>query len=375
SSGAGAAADASIRAGAVLLAKKGLLTMKFAAAIKPTLGALAIGFTYGALALAGGPSADGGAGGRTEGEAAGSRAVEPAVVELTGGEAATPDADAPSGPTTYAEWMATPPAAGVPEALAATVAPGAHTPPSTRLGPAADVFVAAPQAFVAAPQVRPLVGFTPSSRAAVALEAEHWKLKASGLQKKVESLRLKARALREQRGPDVEIQALEVESEVDLTLAEVKLCEARAEQLREGLEQRPSAALGPPAATASPPAATSPIQAPTPAGMPDWNSHAYQYPTSGPPAGGGADGPSPGPADQTAPELHANALAGHRERLRAAIQELEAVTTTIIPEAENELAKQLAKQLEQLRAMNEKLQARLDELERQNKIQRPTIAY
>ncbi|HYO26264.1 MAG TPA: sigma-70 family RNA polymerase sigma factor, partial [Lacipirellulaceae bacterium] len=281
SSGAGAAADASIRAGAVLLAKKGILTMKFAAAIKPTLGALAIGFTYGALALAGGQSADGGPGASTEGEGAVSRAAAPAVVELTSGEIATPDGGAPSGAAVlvapaagdYAEWMATAPApGGVPRAATTTVAPGAASPALPHLAPAADVFVAAPQPIVA-PQVIPLPGATPSSGAAVALEAEHWKLKASGLQKKAESLRLKARALREQRGADVEIRALEVDSEVDLTLAEVKLCEARAEQLREGLEQRPSAAWGSPAATASPPAATSPIQAPTPAGMPDWNSH------------------------------------------------------------------------------------------------------
>jgi RNA polymerase sigma factor (sigma-70 family) len=86
------------------------------------------------------------------------------------------------------------------------------------------------------------------SVAALKLEGEYWDLKAAGLKKKAEALRLKAdeaEALRAVGKVGLsESEALEVVAEAELTLAEVKLCEVNAQRVRDALEERTKAEKG-----------------------------------------------------------------------------------------------------------------------------------
>lgn len=83
------------------------------------------------------------------------------------------------------------------------------------------------------------------SVAALKLEGEYWALKAAGLKKKAEALGVKAKEADALKAagqlPQAESNTLEIAAEVDLTLAEVKLCEMNAQRVRDALEAREKA--------------------------------------------------------------------------------------------------------------------------------------
>jgi hypothetical protein len=67
------------------------------------------------------------------------------------------------------------------------------------------------------------------------LEIEYWDLKAHGLQKKADALRMKAKGMQE-RGTGSEAERLEAEADAELTLAEMKLSQLNGRRAKDALE-------------------------------------------------------------------------------------------------------------------------------------------
>jgi RNA polymerase sigma factor (sigma-70 family) len=286
--GAEASTAGTITAGALTLANKGILAMKIAAAAKPALGLLAVGMTAGALAIAKAEppqitaSADGAVIELVAGELAADAttgepqapAVEPSIDAVLADVDVTVDiaeADLSVTPITAPAEVAVDQHVDISEdaevaieLLAETrvetedeeivadvliTAPtGSPVPvvmpyPSTQPGPGAD----APRLDVLMPRLQaislpPAEALAASAAGAagdaeaLGLEMEHWKLKASGLQKKSHAMRVRAQALA-RSGAGTEVDVLSLEADAELALAEVKLCEARARQIQSSLER------------------------------------------------------------------------------------------------------------------------------------------
>ncbi len=334
--GAEASTAGAMTAGALTLANKGILAMKIAAAAKPALGLLAVGMTAGALAIAKADppriiaSADG------------------TVVELVAGEGAAPAVDGVAADvdvdvTAQIQDVGSgappvePPLPGIDhvadvqdvnldiELLAETriesvneeivedvliTAPtGSPVPvvmpyPPAQPGPGADsprlqaISLPPAEALIAA------VAGAAGDAEALQLEMEHWKLKASGLQKKSHAMRAKAQALAGS-GAGTQVDVLELEADAELALAEVKLCEARARQIQSSLERLKHAqGAGAQSAdvliqrvAAAPPDAPSPSQPVLPTPSPG----AAPAPTPGPSITAVLSPPAVGPAAALTP--------------------------------------------------------------------------
>jgi hypothetical protein len=185
-----------------------------------------------------------------------------------------------------------------------------------------------------------------SSRAALEIELQYWTLKASGLSKKAEALKLKAGSI-DVSSDSEQIMVLEIESEAELTLAEVKHCEAMAQQLKDDLARRqetrtaPSATLAPGAvapAAGMPPSAVPTLPAPGATYAPPQN-YGGQSPQLLTPQNSYVDPANPhvGPAVVLSPTETTPAVQMQYETL--------------------------SRQITALQAQNERLQRRLEELE------------
>lgn len=389
--------------------------MTFAAAAKLAIGLLAVGMTAGVLALAAAapPSAGNDSGttiielAATDGPSSAplaTPAVEPQqVLAAVSGEAPTgqlsvvttapvaenttataaPAAGLPGQPRAGAR-IATPALTTTPPAQVAASTPaadGSQLPPPAPAGtlsvdggainitaPAGaltlqsatvDPTVASTAPAIAPPQVASSYSYansvqttapsTTSSRAAIEIELHYWTLKASGLSKKAEALKLKAQSINATTDAE-RVEVLEIESEAELTLAEVKHCEAMAQQLKDDLS-RPSQ----PAQTFTAPVPGIPGAAP---------------PVTEPPVGGIPTAPQPA-GDYAPPQLD---VAQARTPLTPQNTYVVPVNPPVGPGATSpyvpggtaavqQQVQALSNELDALRAMNQRLQERVQELE------------
>jgi RNA polymerase sigma factor (sigma-70 family) len=271
----------SITPGAALLAKQGLLAMKYAAIVKPMLGLFAVGVTAGAIALAAAKGDGQGAGDGSGVDAA----ATTAVVDLFASNAKTGDGSAADqlAPNTFvafrpddeerlglADVPAAPPQPTLTETSSGTltindgnalhfkeegsgtlsIAGGELTVNDSWSAPAnwtngddasanepmsPPVQTQGPTLNLIRPQ--PTTAVLPSGGSLVVmdLERDHWKLKAKGLEKKANAQRKKLDSLMKASavGP---VERLEMEAEIELTQAEVSLCLARTLQLSETID-------------------------------------------------------------------------------------------------------------------------------------------
>ncbi len=255
-------------------------------------------------------------------------------------------------------------AAPVIDDVAVAAAPARVEPP--RAGtPTVDVVIPTPAAM-STPAVAPLAeSIAPaaagwvhvgdrSSRASLKLEVEYWTLKGRGLERKAKVLRDKAEVIAVDR--ESRIEAMELQAEAELMLAEVKLCEANAQRLKDALtepeEQRawsapqptlPSATTFPaPLAYAPPTVQTYPSQQYTP-------QNTWVNPEN-PPTG-------PGTTTYAAPSQMSDPESEPEE------------PTTPIPEyeepkqARSTQIDMLMKKLTALQEANDRMQQRIEELE------------
>jgi RNA polymerase sigma factor (sigma-70 family) len=118
------------------------------------------------------------------------------------------------------------------------------------------VYAPQPAVPAAAPSPQPLwnapaQSLAASSRESLDLEIEYWDLKARGLEMKAAALRRKAESLKTairtvpREGPGADVEALEAEADAALTLAEVALCKANMQRLKDALEAQENPASQP----------------------------------------------------------------------------------------------------------------------------------
>jgi RNA polymerase sigma factor (sigma-70 family) len=380
--------------GAVTLAQKGIMAMTLAAAAKPAISLLAVGMTAGALALAtAAPPSDGGYAGTTIIELAATDAPASPAAETQFGLAAT-SADAP---TTQLSVTSSAPVA---ENAVAAVGPAATPAGQPRAGSSDSVATTTPapdpNASIAAgtvsvdggtlkvtapagtltlqpsandptgssgtltigpPQTANAVLYassydagaasTTTSRAALEIELQYWTLKASGLSKKAEALKLKAGSI-DSSSDSERVLVLEIESEAELTLAEVKHCEAMAQQLKDDLA-RPDQPV---------PTYTAPVP-----GIPGAGA-----PAADPPAGAGPAIPAPGAYVPAQPygARPPRVLTPQNSYVSPVNPPIGPGVTGYPTETTPALQMQyqtLSLQMAELQAQNERLQQRVDELE------------
>lgn len=269
---------------AYTLAEKGIIAMAISAASKPIVGVMGVCLAVGMLtvaearpklsagrgsmdvvfvAAAADDGADAGEGDDAEGEAFGGVVVEeqsqdlgepsPAPLESSSyGEAASPPlvtvqaTPVPSNPVvnqtfTYGRGSV-PGAEGSPAGEAQAwqfhSVPAVQQIAPTPAQPPAGMMFAQSSAWnpMATTSVAATAG---PSAATLRLEQDYWELKAQGLKKKADVLRTKAARARTVSklgtGAVPETEALELEAEADLTLAEVKLCEMNSQRVKESL--------------------------------------------------------------------------------------------------------------------------------------------
>ncbi|MBA3480811.1 MAG: sigma-70 family RNA polymerase sigma factor, partial [Pirellulales bacterium] len=283
--GAGATATAVKGGAATILAEKGILAMTIAAAAKPAVAVLGVCLTAGSLAVA---TADAprGVGLRDQGvlllaaSEAGDLSDDEATsgdVEIAAGDSEKTDVDAENplpgleiagaaDKSEPAPWVSADHAepADTANALARVFAARKEVAVPTR--PTADLLITNPpgspapvvssslvgsdqRIFLRVPEPPNPPGLLPTelsptratgpSEASLKLEEEYWGIKGRALKKKAEALRqasqLDVKANEVTPGAVPQVRILEREAEVELAMAEVKLCEMNAMRVKEAL--------------------------------------------------------------------------------------------------------------------------------------------